>query len=60
MFRSLMLPVGLILSFLCSATLTKADGQLMNGVRPFICADLSSPIVLFETNGEWKAASEPT
>jgi len=60
MFRSLVLPVGLILSFLCSATLTKADGQLMNGVRPFICADLSSPIVLFETNGEWKAASEPT
>lgn len=57
--RLLILFYALVISLVCSTTLTKAEELILNGVRPFNCEDVSSPIVLFETDGEWAIASEP-
>lgn len=57
MLKSLKLPSALIISLFCSATLVKADEQLLDGVRPFICD--GEAVVLLEADGSWAITSEP-
>lgn len=58
MLRRLKLPSVLIISLLFSATIARADEQLLDGVRPFICD--GEAIVFLETDNGWEISTDPT